>query len=205
MGRGQRAIAVLDQVQMLDQEVAIARTIAEQRADLSQRRRIDLPPFRVRLRPAPAHLGLTAGTQVPRSLLHDACPPALERSRRPGDRDGHSSASRQQGRQGDNCHCGQGGFLFVSWKGWSSIRGPFRVAGVRPRTPARPIRGPRTDPSHPISHSNPRGKLSCQLDHTRRAGRSNLLSRPEGLTHSQINIGRPRPNRTLPSENSEAE
>ena len=42
MGGGEMAVAVLDQVQMLDQQVAPARAIAEQRAHLVERLRIDL-------------------------------------------------------------------------------------------------------------------------------------------------------------------
>ena len=38
--------AVLDQVQVLDEEVAVARTVAEQGADLVERGRVDLPSLR---------------------------------------------------------------------------------------------------------------------------------------------------------------
>ena len=39
------AVAVLDQVQMLDQEIAPARAVAEQRAHLGERLRLDLAAF----------------------------------------------------------------------------------------------------------------------------------------------------------------
>ena len=55
MRRRDLAILVLDQVQMFDQEIAAARTIAEQRFDFMRRRRINLASFRRRLR-APASL-----------------------------------------------------------------------------------------------------------------------------------------------------
>ena len=48
MARVQAAVAVLDQVQVLDQQVARARPVAEQRPDLLERRRVDLPALRRR-------------------------------------------------------------------------------------------------------------------------------------------------------------
>ena len=48
------AVAVLDQMQMLDQQIAPARARAEQRADLVERRRIDLAALRGAARPAAA-------------------------------------------------------------------------------------------------------------------------------------------------------
>ncbi len=46
MRRGEIPVAVLDQMQMLDQQIALPRARAEQRADLGERGRIDLPAFR---------------------------------------------------------------------------------------------------------------------------------------------------------------
>ena len=46
MPRVQAAVMVLQQMQMLDQQVAPALAIAEQRLHLIERRRIDLPAFR---------------------------------------------------------------------------------------------------------------------------------------------------------------
>src|SRR6266536_3570989 len=45
MRRGQRAVAVLDQMQTFDQEIAPARTLLQQRAHFLERARIDLAPF----------------------------------------------------------------------------------------------------------------------------------------------------------------
>jgi hypothetical protein len=39
------AVAVLDQMQMLDEEIATARALTEQRPHLLESTRIDLPPF----------------------------------------------------------------------------------------------------------------------------------------------------------------
>ncbi len=47
MARVQAAEMVLQQVQVLDQQVAPALAVAEQRLHLGQRRRIDLPALRV--------------------------------------------------------------------------------------------------------------------------------------------------------------
>ena len=46
------AVAVLDQMQMLDEKVAAAFTVAEQRPHLLKRLRIDLTAFRGPRRPA---------------------------------------------------------------------------------------------------------------------------------------------------------
>ena len=46
------AVAVLDQMQMLDQQIAPARRVAEQRAHLVERRRIDLAALGRAARPA---------------------------------------------------------------------------------------------------------------------------------------------------------
>src|SRR3954466_11076048 len=45
MGGGDLAVFILDQVEMLDQQVAIARPVPEQILDLLQSLAIDLPPF----------------------------------------------------------------------------------------------------------------------------------------------------------------
>ena len=60
MRGGEMAVAVLDQMQMLDQQIAPARSVAEQRAHLVERRRIDLAAFR-RLRRAAFAPGSIAG------------------------------------------------------------------------------------------------------------------------------------------------
>ena len=46
MRGGEMAVAVLDQMQVLDQQIAPARLVAEQRAHLVERRRIDLAALR---------------------------------------------------------------------------------------------------------------------------------------------------------------
>ena len=50
---------ILDQVQVLDEQVAVARAVPEQGADLVERFRIDLPPLRpvAALAPAGASFG----------------------------------------------------------------------------------------------------------------------------------------------------
>jgi hypothetical protein len=73
MGRAQIAVMVLDQMEMLDQQVPPARTIAEHRTHLVERLRIDLPSLR---RPPP----LTAtGTRMnaPNRFLDRLCHGAL--------------------------------------------------------------------------------------------------------------------------------
>ena len=52
MARMEAAVMVLQQVQMLDQQVAPPLALPEQRLHLGQRRRIDLPPLRM-VEPAP--------------------------------------------------------------------------------------------------------------------------------------------------------
>ena len=52
MRRGQAAVPVLNLVQMLDQQIAAARRIAEQGQDILARLRIDSPPFRCGAYPA---------------------------------------------------------------------------------------------------------------------------------------------------------
>ena len=53
MARVQAAVLVLQQVQMLDQKIGSARPVAEERANLLQGLRIDLPPLRRLARAAP--------------------------------------------------------------------------------------------------------------------------------------------------------
>jgi hypothetical protein len=48
MSHAQAAVAILDQVQVLDQEVAATRPIGEQRLHLDQRLRIELSPLGMR-------------------------------------------------------------------------------------------------------------------------------------------------------------
>ena len=48
------AVAVLDQVQVLDQQVAPALALTQQRAHLVERARVDLAPLRRPARAAPA-------------------------------------------------------------------------------------------------------------------------------------------------------
>src|SRR4051794_21020000 len=43
MRAGEAAVVVLDQMQVLDQQIALARAVAEQRGDLSGRGGVDLP------------------------------------------------------------------------------------------------------------------------------------------------------------------
>ena len=52
MRGGEMAVFVLDEMQMLDQQVAPARPVAEQRAHFVERRRIDLAALRRLARPA---------------------------------------------------------------------------------------------------------------------------------------------------------
>jgi len=51
MGCGQAAVAILDLVQVLDQQIAAPRLIAEQRQDLLASLRIDVTAFRRRSNP----------------------------------------------------------------------------------------------------------------------------------------------------------
>jgi hypothetical protein len=68
MRGGEMAVVVLDQMQMLDQQIAPARPVAEQRAHLVERRRIDLAALRRlrgrRLRPAPCRRGGFTGAFI---------------------------------------------------------------------------------------------------------------------------------------------
>jgi hypothetical protein len=60
-------VAVLDAVEMLDQEVAAARLVTEERLDLLERCRLDLPPLRLGAAAiAPSHgAPIAAETAVP--------------------------------------------------------------------------------------------------------------------------------------------
>ena len=55
------AVAVLDQMQVLDEQVAPALALAQQRADLVERARVDLAPLRRPGRAAPAGGAISAG------------------------------------------------------------------------------------------------------------------------------------------------
>ena len=65
MRRRQMAVAVLQQMQVLDQQIAPARPVAEQRPHLFERARIDLPALRGSRGPA----ALPAG-QFGRGVVH---------------------------------------------------------------------------------------------------------------------------------------
>ena len=62
--RPEMAVAVLDQMQMLDQQVAPARPVAEQGAHLVERRRIDLAAFRRAAGPRPPPLLAAAARRI---------------------------------------------------------------------------------------------------------------------------------------------
>ena len=57
---GNVPVPVLNEVQMLDQQIAPPRPVAQQRADLVERGRIDLPALGGAARLAPARLGAIA-------------------------------------------------------------------------------------------------------------------------------------------------
>ena len=61
MGGGEVAVMVLDEVQVLDQQVAPARAVGEQRAHFIERGRIDLAALRRARRAAPAGTGNVRG------------------------------------------------------------------------------------------------------------------------------------------------
>ena len=54
MGRREPPVFVLDEMEILDQEIAPALALAEERAHLGERNRIDLPPLWRARRPAPS-------------------------------------------------------------------------------------------------------------------------------------------------------
>ena len=69
--RGRKvAVAVLDQMQMLDEEIAPALALAEQRAHFIERPRIDLTALRRARRPAAAGSTVAIGRQSRRMLVH---------------------------------------------------------------------------------------------------------------------------------------
>src|SRR5271156_3330485 len=57
-------ISVLDQVQMLDQEIAPTRTVAEQQFDLMRGARIDLATLRRSLGPLSSRAGMLEGADL---------------------------------------------------------------------------------------------------------------------------------------------
>ena len=78
------AEAVLDQVQVLDQQVAPARPVAEERAHLGEGLRIDLPPFGARASSAGLSRGDARGAERRWALRFDderSCPPNSRSSR----------------------------------------------------------------------------------------------------------------------------
>ena len=54
MRGGQMTVMILDEMQMLDQEIAPPRPVGQQRQHLLERLRVDLPALRRARRPAPA-------------------------------------------------------------------------------------------------------------------------------------------------------
>src|SRR5215207_2338621 len=60
----QASVMILDEVKVLDQKVALPRSIAEQRAHLVLRPRIDLAPFREFARPPAAGTGVDAARRL---------------------------------------------------------------------------------------------------------------------------------------------
>ena len=58
MRRRDLAILVLDPMQMLDQEIAPPRQVAEQKLDLMRGRRVDLAALRRRFGPLPSRAGV---------------------------------------------------------------------------------------------------------------------------------------------------
>ena len=69
MRGGEMAVMVLDQMQMLDQEIAPARPVGEQRAHFIERLRIDLAALGRARRPAAAGLRGGAFTSCPATLI----------------------------------------------------------------------------------------------------------------------------------------
>ena len=67
MRGGEMAVVVLDQMQMLDQQIAPARPVGEQRAHLVERRRVDLAALGRARRPAAA-----AGLWLLLARIHQA-------------------------------------------------------------------------------------------------------------------------------------
>ncbi len=67
---GNLMILVLDQVQMLDQQVAAARTVTEQRLDFLCSYRVNLTPLWRRFRPFPSLAGMLKGTDFVDVITH---------------------------------------------------------------------------------------------------------------------------------------
>src|SRR5215472_11086341 len=65
------AVAILNKMQVLDQQIAAALAIAEQRADVRERLRIDLATLRGARRPAPA--ASVAAAAVSRNSRRRVC------------------------------------------------------------------------------------------------------------------------------------
>ena len=95
--RGRNApVRVLDAVQKLDEEIAPARRVAQEPADLGDRLRIGLPAFRA----AAVRSALAHARNVDYGLLHDA--PSLFRVKLPAVIRGSRSASRRAPRDRAN-------------------------------------------------------------------------------------------------------
>ena len=67
---GDLMISVLDQMQMLDQEIASARAVTEQLLDLGRSLWIDLTAFRRRFAPPPSLTGMIEGPNLLHVMIH---------------------------------------------------------------------------------------------------------------------------------------
>ena len=111
----QAAVVVLQQMQVLDQEVAPARAVAEERAHLVERLRIDLPPLRRFARLAPAGAGMDAARAAERRWalrLDDecSCPLPIRRSSRTACKAGPGPTHRDRAAlsgPGSSLRCGR--------------------------------------------------------------------------------------------------
>ncbi len=70
MGRGNLMIFVLDEMEMLDQEIALPRPVAEQEFDLVRGGRIDLTPLRRRLGPLASLAGMFERADLVHVITH---------------------------------------------------------------------------------------------------------------------------------------
>jgi hypothetical protein len=70
MGRGNLMIFVLDEMQMLDEEVALPRPVAEQKFNLVRGGRIDLASLGGRLRPLASLAGMLERANLLRVMTH---------------------------------------------------------------------------------------------------------------------------------------
>ena len=70
MGGRDLMILVLDQMQMLDQQIAAPRPVAKQELDFMRSRRIDLTAFRRRLGPLPSLAGMFEGADFLHVMDH---------------------------------------------------------------------------------------------------------------------------------------